>query len=174
VKIVDDRSNYAGSCQYKAVSRGPSNVARIILHNTLGSWNSFKYDWQNCKEPRRIGAAHFVVRRDGTVLRTIPERYIAFHAKGANSDSIGIEIESAPIPENNKTNYEPQGMTPIQERTVIALTKMMQAKWGVSKSGITMHRIAQGAASTSCASMIWGRQNAGGDGNFVAWRNRTF
>lgn len=169
VAIVDDRANYAAACQYQATNRTATNVGRIVLHNTLGSWDSFRSTWQRCG---RIGAAHFVVRRDGTVLRTIPERNIAYHAAGANSDSIGVEIETAPHDRASQPN--PQGMTAVQERTVIALTKSLQAKWGVPKSEITMHRIARGAAPTSCASNIWGWQDRGGDGAFIAWRDRSF
>ena len=169
VSIVDNRANYAASCQYRAANRTAANVGRIVLHNTLGSWESFRSAWQACG---RIGAAHFVVRRDGTVLRTIPEQNIAYHAAGANSDSIGVEIETAPHDRASQPN--PQGMTAVQERTVIALTKSLQSKWGVPKSEITMHRIARGAAATSCASNIWGWEDRGGDQAFLAWRDRSF
>jgi hypothetical protein len=169
VTIVDRPSNYAASCQRREANRTAANVGVIVLHNTLGSWESFKESWQSCD---RIGAAHFVVRRDGTILRTIPEKNIAFHAAGANSDSIGVEIETAP--HDDRTKPPPQGMTPVQESKVIALTKMLQHKWGVSKSEITMHRIARHAKSTDCASNVWGWEEKGGNDNFRAWRDRVF
>lgn len=169
VTIVDQPSNYAASCQYRPASRTAANVGTIVLHNTLGAWESFKGAWQSCG---RIGAAHFVVRRDGTILRTIPEKNIAYHAAGANSESIGVEIETGPHDEVIKPPA--QGMTPIQERRVIALTKSLQRRWGVTKSNITMHRIAPGAASTSCASNVWGWQSKGGDQTFRVWRDRVF
>ena len=169
VPIVDNRANYAATCQYRSANRTAANVGRIVLHNTLGAWESFRSAWQSCG---RIGAAHFVVRRDGTVMRTIPERNIAFHAAGANSDSIGVEIETGP--HVRSTQPDPQGMTAAQERSVIALTKSLQSKWGVPKSEITMHRIARGAAATSCASNVWGWEDRGGDRAFLAWRDRTF
>lgn len=154
--IVDRSENYAASCQYEAANRSGAAINRVVLHNTEGRWTSFKSAWQNCG---RIGAAHFVILRTGQILRTIPERHIAYHAIGANRDSIGVEIESGP-------GFE--GMTSAQEASVVALTKSLQGKYGVSKSGVTMHRLAA-PGTTDCAKYIWPRDSA-----FTTWRDRTF
>jgi hypothetical protein len=156
VAIVNRAENYAASCQYRAADRGPNEINRIVLHNTEGYFSSFKATWQACD---RIGAAHYVVERNGTILRTIPDRDVAFHAIGANYDSIGIEIESGP-------GFE--GITPEEEKSVIALTKRLQRMYGVSKSEVTMHRLAA-PGTTDCASYIWPD-----DGVFVSWRDRSF
>ena len=156
LNIVDRSENYAASCQYEAANRSGAAINRIVLHNTEGRWTTFKSAWQSCG---RIGAAHFVVLRSGQILRTIPERHIAYHAIGANRDSIGVEIESGP-------GFE--GMTSAQEASVVALAKSLQTKYGVSKSGVTMHRLAA-PGTTDCAKYIWPRDSA-----FTTWRDRTF
>jgi hypothetical protein len=158
VVIVDDPSNYAASCQYRTASRTRSDVTRIILHNTEGRWVNFKSTWQACN---RIGAAHFVILRTGVVMRTIAEKNVAYHATVANADSIGVEIESGP-------GFE--GMTPVQEASVIALTTKLQKDFGAAPAGIptsrvTMHRLAA-PGSTDCAKFIWPL-----DSDFITWRD---
>jgi N-acetylmuramoyl-L-alanine amidase len=161
VTIVDNPANYAASCQYRAANRTRTEIKRIILHNTEGRWVNFKSAWQSCD---RIGAAHFVVLRTGVVMRTIPEKNVAYHATVANTDTLGVEIESGP-------GFE--GMTAPQEASVIALTKKLQAEFGaapagIGTSGVTMHRLAA-PGSTDCATYIWPK-----DSEFTAFRDANF
>jgi hypothetical protein len=161
VMITDDPANYAASCQYKAANRTRSEIQRIVLHNTEGRWLSFKSAWQACN---RIGAAHFVILRTGEILRTIDTKNVAYHARSANPNSIGVEIESGP-------GFE--GMTPKQEASVIALTKKLQADFGtapqgIQRDGVTMHRLAA-PGTTDCAKYIWPE-----DSDFTTWRNANF
>lgn len=156
LEIVDDPDNYAASCQYQSANRSGAQIKRIVLHNTEGYWSSFKSTWQRCG---RIGAAHYVILRNGSVLRTIPERNVAYHAIGANQDSIGVEIESGP-------GFE--GMSSAQEVAVVSLTKSLQGKYGIPRPGITMHRLAA-PGTTDCAKYIWPSDSA-----FTGWRERAF
>jgi hypothetical protein len=161
VMITDDPDNYAASCQYRAASRTRSEIKRIVLHNTEGRWLNFKATWQACN---RIGAAHFVILRSGEILRTIAEKNVAYHARVANNDSIGVEIESGP-------GFE--GMTPLQEASVLALTKKLQADFGsppdgIARDSVTMHRLAA-PGTTDCAKYIWPE-----DSDFITWRNANF
>jgi N-acetylmuramoyl-L-alanine amidase len=157
VTIVDNPANYAASCQYRSTNRIRSEIKRIVLHNTEGRWVNFKSAWQSCD---RIGAAHFVVLRTGVVMRTIAEKNVAYHATVANADTLGVEIESGP-------GFE--GMTAVQEASVIALTKKLQADFGtapagIPTSGVTMHRLAA-PGTTDCATYIWPKDN-----DFIAFR----
>ncbi len=156
VKVVDDPTNYASPCQYKAANRTGAEINRIVLHNTEGHWDSVKASWQSCD---RIGAAHFIVLRDGVAIRTIPEKNIAYHAIRANEDSLGIEIEAGP-------GFA--GMTAAQERSVISLTKKLQADFSVTRSAVTMHRLAA-PGTTDCATYVWPK-----DAAFTEWRDRVF
>jgi N-acetylmuramoyl-L-alanine amidase len=161
VTIVDNAANYAANCQYRAVNRTRAEIKRIVLHNTESRWVDFKSAWQSCD---RIGAAHFVVLRTGIIMRTIAERNVAYHATIANSDSLGVEIESGP-------GFE--GMTAAQEASVIALVKKLQtdfgtAPTGVAKANVTMHRLAA-PGSTDCAKFIWPRDN-----DFNTFRDENF
>ena len=47
---------------------------------------------------------HFFVRKDGSIYRGRPENDIGSHAKGSNSDSIGICFEGSIYDRNNVTN----------------------------------------------------------------------
>jgi N-acetylmuramoyl-L-alanine amidase len=161
VMITDDPANYAASCQYRAANRTRAEIQRIVLHNTEARWLSFKSAWQSCN---RIGAAHFVILRSGEILRTIAEKNVAYHAKVANSDSIGVEIEAGP-------GFE--GMTPVQEAAVLALTKKLQADFGtapagIPRKGVTMHRLAA-PGTTDCAKYVWPE-----DSDFTTWRDANF
>jgi N-acetylmuramoyl-L-alanine amidase len=158
VMITDDPANYAAPCQYKAANRTRSEIQRIVLHNTEGRWLSFKSTWQACN---RIGAAHYVILRTGEILRTIDTKNVAYHARSANPNSVGVEIEAGP-------GFE--GMTPKQEASVIALTKKLQADFGpapqgIQRDGVTMHRLAA-PGTTDCAKYIWPE-----DSDFTTWRD---
>ncbi len=170
-QIVDNTANYASSCQFKAANRTASEIERIVLHNTLGHWDQFKSDWQekDCEVVKKHGegAAHFVVLRDGTILRTVPENNIAYHAKIANYNSIGVEIETETAKEI-ESGVGMRGMSHAQESSVVALTKSLQRRFGVSKEGVTMHRLAA-PGTTDCASAIWST-----DASFTSWRDLTF
>jgi N-acetylmuramoyl-L-alanine amidase len=157
--IVDDVDNYAESCHYREANRGVGDITRIVLHNTEGSWAGVKGKYQAKECSDGVGAAHYLIRRDGTILRTIAERHIAFHATVANSDSIGIEIEASP---------SMPGMVPAQERSVVALTKSLQDKYSISTARVLMHRLAA-PGSTDCAHSIW---PIGSDSAFYTWRDK--
>jgi N-acetylmuramoyl-L-alanine amidase CwlA len=64
----------------------------IVLHTTVGSWQSAVAAFQN---PNRGASAHYIVRLDGTVIQMVDEKDAAWHAGnyGVNLDSIGIEHE---------------------------------------------------------------------------------
>jgi beta-N-acetylhexosaminidase len=67
-------------------------------------------------------SAHFLVDRDGTVYRLMPERWMARHVIGLNYNSIGIENVGG---ENN----EHQDLTPAQLKSNIALVRYLKHKY---------------------------------------------
>ena len=64
------------------------SVKRIVLHNG-GTGAANNRTWQ-C----RRASSHYTVNRDGTIVQHIGEERTAWHAAGANADSIGIELET--------------------------------------------------------------------------------
>ena len=71
------------------------SVKGIVIHNTGEAGASAKFMWDYyenlSKNKSAAESVHFLVDTDGTILQCIPCDEIAFHAKGRNSDSIGIQ-----------------------------------------------------------------------------------
>ncbi len=67
-------------------------------------------------------SAHFIVDRDGTIYRLMPENWMARHVIGLNYWSIGIENIGG---ENN----EKEDLTPAQVNANIALVKYLKTKY---------------------------------------------
>lgn len=67
-------------------------------------------------------SAHFLVDRDGTVYRLMPENWMARHVIGLNHSSIGIENIGG------KGNVN-EDLTPAQLRSNIALVKYLKNKY---------------------------------------------
>lgn len=82
---------------------GPMNVRRFLVHHFTGGWA----DSVEVMRQRKV-SAHFVVKRDGSIIQCVPCNRIAYHAgksawkdpktgrvfEGLNDCSIGIEIEN--------------------------------------------------------------------------------
>ena len=67
-------------------------------------------------------SAQFLVARDGTIYRLMPETWMARHVIGLNYSSIGVENVGG---EGNKKD----DLTPAQRRSNIALIKYLKAKY---------------------------------------------
>jgi beta-N-acetylhexosaminidase len=67
-------------------------------------------------------SAQFLVARDGTIYRLMPENWMARHVIGLNYSSIGIENVGG---NNNKTD----DLTLAQRKSNIALIKYLKAKY---------------------------------------------
>ncbi len=75
-------------------NRGLNNIHYIVIHSTESS-ASAAINW--FKDPRASVSAHYLVRRDGSVVQFVREKDIAYHAGNwaYNQQSIGIEHERA-------------------------------------------------------------------------------
>jgi len=67
-------------------------------------------------------SAHFMVARDGTIYRLMPENWVARHVIGLNYSAIGIENIGG---QDNQS----QDLTPAQVASNIALVKYLKAKY---------------------------------------------
>jgi len=67
-------------------------------------------------------SSHFMVARDGTIYRLMPENWMARHVIGLNYSSIGIENIGG---KNNKS----EDLTSAQLKSNIALVKYLKAKY---------------------------------------------
>lgn len=78
---------------YTAASRGPSQINKVVVHVTQGSFSS-AINW--FRDPRAQASAHYTVRsKDGFVGQSVREKNIAWHAGNwtYNKTSVGIEHE---------------------------------------------------------------------------------
>ena len=88
----DERGLECKSTQYKTVSgdRRPS-IDKIVVH-----WDGCLSSNQCAKVLRDRGlSAHFCIDNDGTIYQLMDTNHVAWHARGVNSKSIGIEISNA-------------------------------------------------------------------------------
>ena len=102
-----------------------SKTTRMILHHaaakscgaaTIHQWH-LNNGWSG------IGY-HFVVRKNGTIERGRPEKYVGAHAEGSNSDSIGICFEG---------DFMTETMSETQKNAGKELVTDLKKKYGISK-----------------------------------------
>jgi N-acetyl-anhydromuramyl-L-alanine amidase AmpD len=89
---------------------GPSlvreKVTRFVVH--CGASDNphieryFQHPWEG--DRYRVVSAHFVVTDEGTVIQCVPANRVAWHARGANYDSLGAELVGPPT-RNNWPGY---------------------------------------------------------------------
>src|ERR1700704_4156080 len=69
-------------------------IVAIVIHETDGTWTSAINTFRN---PRARVSSHYLVRAfGGGILQFVAESDTAFHARGANAWTIGIEHEFYP------------------------------------------------------------------------------
>lgn len=102
-----------------------SSTRRIILHHAAASVCSASdiHRWHLANGWSGAGY-HFLVRKDGTVYRLRPEKYVGAHAIGANQDSIGICFEG---------HFGTEQMKEIQKQAGKELIAELKRKHRISK-----------------------------------------
>jgi N-acetyl-anhydromuramyl-L-alanine amidase AmpD len=79
----------ANSGNFRAVA-GTRSINRIVIHITDGAKNiGGTISW--FQDPKAKVSAHYIVGQDGEVVQMVKHTDVAWHAGGANGDSIGIE-----------------------------------------------------------------------------------
>jgi hypothetical protein len=83
----------AHSSNWSSRSGGTGAIQRVVIHTTEGMYDG-AISW--FRNPSSDVSAHYVVRRsDGHITQMVRDRDRAWHAAGANADTIGIEHEGA-------------------------------------------------------------------------------
>lgn len=100
-------------------------TSRIILHHAEASHCTAAdiHRWHLNNGWAGAGY-HFLVRKDGSIYRLRPENKVGSHAKGANSNSIGICFEGA---------YMTETMPQAQIDAGKELVAYLKSKYGISK-----------------------------------------
>lgn len=110
---------------------------RIILHHAEAKSCTADdiHSWHLANGWAGIGY-HYFIRKDGTIYRGRPENVIGSHAKGSNSDSIGICFEGS---------YMTETMLQTQINAGRELVAYLKKKYGISK--VQKHK---DVCSTNC------------------------
>lgn len=98
--------------QYKAVSgnRSPS-IDKIVVH-----WDGCLNSAQCAKVLKNRGlSAHFCIDSDGTIYQLMDTNHVAWHARGVNSKSIGIEINNPVFMKYAKKCKPPRPIAPASQ-----------------------------------------------------------
>ena len=72
----------------------PKNA--IVIHYSAGQQTASAKETINVLNNRSKGgySYHYIIQADGFVEQVVPDKYKAYHAKGANSNTIGISLEN--------------------------------------------------------------------------------
>ena len=102
------------------------SIDTIVLHTTEGSGNSALNTFNN---PNSKVSAHYLVVENGTIYSLVNDEDIAWHCKGHNKKSIGIEI----------AGFYNRDLLPSQVGSVQKLIKLLQKKYNLSKTSVKPH-----------------------------------
>ena len=126
-------------------SRNGERIRRIILHCTASRNVEGTISWFS--DPKSQVSAHYIVAQDGNIYQMVRDADKAWHAKAANTDSIGIEHSALPG----------DHLTPEQERASIALIRWLLSEYKLPKTCIHGHRFTpENAGTTDCPDHIFG------------------
>lgn len=101
-----------------------------------------------------------MIDRDGNIYQFVRTADKAWHAKGANEDSVGIEFSSDGAP-----------MTIQQEQMGIALLRFLMCQYMLSYDAIRLHKYESEPGHTICPAGLFGDQSFD---TFDKWRKRHF
>lgn len=82
-------------------------------------------------EASRVVSIHYIVDRDGTIARSVPETEVAVHTIGRNDSSIGIELINAG---DGRDPYPPAQITAL-----VTLIDGIRRRWGIPLGRIHGH-----------------------------------
>jgi N-acetyl-anhydromuramyl-L-alanine amidase AmpD len=90
----------------KFTLRGSARIGMIVIHDTAGSMPGC-LEWLQID--RSTGdddvSVHLLIDRLGNVYRLVPDEYAAWHCRGYNSKSLGIELERGKDDELGEYSY---------------------------------------------------------------------
>ena len=86
-------------------------------------------------------SSHYFIKRDGTIINMVPEKFIAWHAglscwkshKNLNNKSIGIEIQNS----GHMNKYE--GFSIKQIKSLLLLTKILKKTYNIKSKNFLGH-----------------------------------
>ncbi len=146
-----------------AESRNGSTISRIILHcSDNPNLAQVITQYQN---PRTQRSAHYLVNKDGKIYQMVRDSDRAWHCRGANANSLGVELIAA----RNEV------MTPAQQTSTVALLRWMLSSYRIRPDQISGHRhtpgYTGGVNGTFCPGRLFGDTT---DAALKRWVNQNF
>lgn len=130
-------------------SRDEANIDMIVLHSTTAAtvWGTIGW-FLNSKSQV---SAHYVVDKNGDIYQMVRDECSAWHAKAANSRSIGIELVGTPS----------DRLTDAQSMASAHLVRWLTAEYGIPVANVLGHRFAPGnEGTTDCPNQLFGDATA--------------
>ena len=119
--------------------REKSKVKYLIFHYT--GMKSEKNAIQRLLNSRSKVSCHYFIKRNGEIIRMVPDLYVAWHAgvsfwkkdRLLNSKSIGIEISNP----GHRNSY--QNFTRTQIKSLIYISKYLLKKYKINRQNVLGH-----------------------------------
>ena len=116
------------SINFDKVARSSKEITYVIFHYT--GMISEKKAIERLTSKKSKVSTHYFIKRDGTIVNMVPEKFIAWHAgvsnwkkhKNLNNRSIGIEIQ------NSGHVYRNESFSTKQIKSLLLLTKFLKKK----------------------------------------------
>jgi N-acetyl-anhydromuramyl-L-alanine amidase AmpD len=126
----------------KTSGKTRTEVNRVIIHSIGGpsckngsvvysSANGDAKQWIEFFNRHEVLGIHYVIDKNGNAEAGVPENQIANHAKGNNTDTIGIELVN-----RGDGNDE---YTELQLGMLVAALRSIMLRWGIDKHNVLGH-----------------------------------
>ena len=127
------------SINFDKVRRSPKDIIYIIFHYT-GMMSEKKAIDRLINKNSKV-SSHYFIKRDGTIINMVPEKFTAWHAglscwkshKNLNNKSIGIEIQNS----GHINKYE--GFSIKQIKSLLLLTKILKKTYNIKSKNFLGH-----------------------------------
>ncbi len=130
-------------------SRNGANIDMIVLHCTTAATVGGTIAWFLNRKSQV--SAHYVVDKNGDIYQMVRDECSAWHAKAANSRSIGIELVGTAT----------DRLTDAQSMASAQLVRWLAAEYGIPAANVLGHRFAPGnEGTTDCPNHLFGDATA--------------
>ena len=127
------------SINFDKIRRSPKDIIYIIFHYT-GMISEKKAIDRLINKNSKV-SSHYFIKRDGTIINMVPEKFTAWHAglscwkshKNLNNKSIGIEIQ------NSGHINKHEGFSIKQIKSLLLLTKILKKTYNIKSKNFLGH-----------------------------------
>jgi len=130
-------------------SRNGAEIDMIVLHCSTAATVEGTIQWFLNRNSRV--SAHYVVDKNGDIYQMVRDDCSAWHAKTANSRSIGIE----------HVGTAADRLTGAQSMASAQLVRWLAAEYGIAAANVVGHKFAPGnEGTTNCPNHLFGEETA--------------